>query len=154
LIAKLDRLAAAGQLQTVADLQIVALEGHQARLRTSEEEWSLRSGSGSDFQKAQGGTILTMTPHLGAGDEITLQTSMELSDSISRDAGSDLPIVTRRQTKNQITILNGGTVAIAGLNGGLYPQSRAPAKEVAIFITAAILPETAPAAPSGPGLGQ
>jgi len=142
LIAKLGGLEAAGQAEIVANPQIVALEGRQAQLRTIEEEWFLTSGSGSEFQKVQAGTILTMTPHVDDSNEITLETAIELSNSIPRGPGADLPIMTRRQTKNRVTVLNGGTVAIGGLNENPHGQGGQSAKEVAIFVTAHLVPKS------------
>ena len=92
--------------------------------------------------------------------------AVEVSDSIPRGPDSDLPIVTRRQAKNSVTVQNGGTVAVAGLteNRTRQVEKRVPVlgqhshhrtgvpnnddrkstKEIAVFVTATLVPENGP----------
>jgi len=158
----------------VANPQVTAQAGSMAQIRSIQEEWFMMSdqtGSNSDFfysraelQKIESGTILTITPQIGDSNEITLEMAVEVSDSIPRGADSDLPIVTRRQTKNKVMIQNGGTVAVAGLTEtrnrsvdqkvpilGDIPiighafknkDSKKATRDIAVFVTANIVPES------------
>jgi len=137
----------------------------------------------AQLQTVTSGTKLTITPYIGDNNDIVLEVAVELSDSIPKGRGSDLPVVTRRITNNTVTVRDGGTVAIAGLteNRKRSKQSKVPglgdlpmvgslftnndsdkgSREVAIFVTARLVPETSafnpygePAAPREPSVGR
>ena len=69
LMARLNQLEATNQAQIVANPQLTALDGHQARLRSVREEWFLVGGSmtgnPSELYRAESGTVLSVTPHIG-----------------------------------------------------------------------------------------
>ncbi|GAI19494.1 unnamed protein product, partial [marine sediment metagenome] len=116
-----------------------------------------------ELETIETGTTLTITPRIGDNNEITLEMSTEVSDVIAR--GEDnLPIVTRRTTKNTVRIEDGGTAVVAGLMDSRtqLQKSRAPgfaeipifgelfrntsrlksSRQVAVFVTARLIPET------------
>jgi len=140
LMATLNMLQANSQADIVAHPQLISQDGHQAQLRSVQEEWFMMSDrqlannsfgfgySMSELQKIESGTILTITPHVGDSNDIRLEMAVEVSDSIPRGAASDLPIVTRRIAKNSVTVQDGGTVAVAGLteNRGRQMDKRVP----------------------------
>jgi len=117
----------------------------------------------SELEKIESGTKLSITPHIGDNNDITLELAIEVSDSIPRGRGSELPVVTRRTSTNTIRIKNGGTVVVAGLTenrtrldnrqvpglsklpllGGLFKsKSDVEAnREIAVFVTAHLIPE-------------
>jgi type II secretory pathway component GspD/PulD (secretin) len=81
------------------------------------------------LQKIESGTVLTVIPHIGDNNDITLEMAVEVSDSIPRGrGGSDLPLITRRTVKNALTVKDGGTVAVTGLieNRGRSSEKRVP----------------------------
>jgi len=100
---------------------------------------------------------------VGDSNDIRLEMAVEVSDSIPKGAGSDLPVVNRRIAKNSVTVQDGGTVAVAGLteNRSRQMDKRVPffssipligeafknkdqnktSKEVAVFVTAHIVRE-------------
>ena len=108
-------------------------------------------------------TSLTITPNIGDNNDITLELSVEVSDSIPKGRGSDLPVVTRRTAKNAVRVKDGGTVALAGLTesrsrlkekrvpglgdlplvGSLFTNTDTDklSREVAVFVTAYLVPE-------------
>jgi general secretion pathway protein D len=116
----------------------------------------------AELEKIEVGTVLNITPHIGENDDITLDLAIELSDIIGRSK-DDFPIVTRRTARNTVRVKNGGTVALAGLTedrrrleekkvpglsrlpiiGGLFSSTkkRESFREVAIFVTARLVPE-------------
>jgi type II secretory pathway component GspD/PulD (secretin) len=125
-----------------------------------EAAWYTRA----ELQKIDSGTVLKITPNIGDNNDITLEMSIEVSDSIPSGRNSDLPVVTRRSTKNTVRIKDGGTVAVAGLTenrirlertkspglseipllGGLFRNttSEKSSREIAVFVTARLIPES------------
>lgn len=146
LMARLSQLEASNQAQILANPQLTALDGHPARLRSVREEWFLVGGSmtgnPSELYRAESGTVLSVTPHIGDGDQITLEIETQASDARPRNSGSDLPVVTRRMAKNTVTVQNGGTVAVAGLSENSLGRNDRSGKTVAVFVTATLIPET------------
>jgi|GEM_PF-6092925 len=145
-LAALNLLDAVNQAKVVSNPQIVAMEGCRARLRSSQEQWLLMDGPSAStlppgLRNAVSGRILDVTCRIGDNNDITLDVAIEISNSVPGrvGSGSDLPIITRRMARNKVTILNGGTVALAGLNNGQNSQTT---KMTAIFVTATRVPET------------
>ena len=187
LMATLNLLESTNQADIVSNPQVIAQDGRQATLKSIQEEWFMMSdrqlaatgGFGytpSELQKIESGTVLTIVPRIGDSNEITLEMAVEVSDSISRGAESDLPIVNRRQAKNSVTVLNGGTVAVAGLTenrtrqidrrvpffGSLPVIGRAfrnnddekATREIAVFVTATLIPDSSSMMSSRPSIPQ
>ncbi len=187
LMAALNLLQANSQADIVAHPQLISQDGRQAQLRSIQEEWFMMSDQQSanslygfaraELQKIESGTILTITPRVGDSNDIQLDMAVEVSDSIPKGAGSDLPVVTRRIAKNSVTVQDGGTVAVAGLteSRGRQVDKRVPffsglpligeafknkdqnkqSREVAVFVTAHIIrePGTVARGPSPEPLG-
>jgi len=166
----LNLLAENGEATIMAKPQVLAQDGKQAQIRvTTEENFALVAPdtggfflSRSEFKTIESGTTLTITPHVGDNNDITLQMAVEVSDSVPRARGSELPLVTRRTAENSVTIQDGGTVALAGLTenrtrksdrrvpgfsslpliGDLFKNSDKDnaTREIAVFVTARIVP--------------
>jgi type II secretory pathway component GspD/PulD (secretin) len=168
--------------------QMFAQSGKKAEFSVMTEEYfmmtpNIQASSSLGFmsslaqlENVKSGTRLTITPYIADNNEITLDVAVELSDSIAKARGTDLPKVTRRITSNTVTVRDGGTVAVAGLNESRTrtKESKVPGlsdipimgklftnndndkdnREVAVFITANLVREgryNAPAesAPAG-----
>ncbi len=162
LLAALDLLQEAGQADILSSPRILAQDGRQSQLKVVTEEWFMMaaptpaesSPSAPQLQKAETGTTLTVTPRVGDHNDMTLEMAIEVSDSIPSGRGSNLPIITRRLAKNAVTVKDGGTVVLAGLqeSRSRSKDSSAPGlselplskdqnkdkatREVAIFVTA------------------
>ena len=117
----------------------------------------------SELERIESGTKLSIIPYIGDNDDITLELSIEVSDSIPRGRGNELPVVTRRTSTNTIRIKNGGTVVVAGLTenrarlanrnvpglsklpliGGLFKSKNDEDsnREISVFVTANLIPE-------------
>jgi hypothetical protein len=167
----LNLLAQNGEATIVAKPQVLAQDGRQAQIQVTTEEYYMLTApelSGSFYMRTElaeitSGTTLTITPHIGDNNDITLTMSVEVSDSIPRGRGSDLPVVTRRTADNTVRIKDGGTVAVAGLTenrtrkdlrrvpglsnipvlGTLFKNknNESSSREIAVFVTAHIVPE-------------
>jgi len=183
----LNLLAENGEATILSTPQVLAQDGKQASIQVLNEEYYMMTVPGAEFygytraelQQVTSGTTLTITPRIGDNNDITLEVAVEVSDSIPRGRGSDLPVVTRRTASNVVRIRDGGTVALAGLteNRTVLKQKRVPGisrvpllgalfrsnqsdestREIAVFVTARLVSETGrpvnfggPPAPSSP----
>jgi len=164
----LNLLAENGEATILAKPQVLAEDGKQAQIRVLTEENFALFGpqtelfySRTEFEKIESGTTLTITPHVGDNNDVMLQMAVEVSDSQPKGRGSDLPVVTRRTASNNVTIKDGGTVALAGLTenrtrtknkrvpglsslplvGDLFKNSNNDnaSREIAVFVTARIV---------------
>jgi type II secretory pathway component GspD/PulD (secretin) len=168
----LNLLAENGEATIMARPQVLAEDGREAKIAVVTEENFALTGpmqqdlffTRTDFEKIQSGTTLTITPHVGDNNDVTLQMAVEVSDSQPKGRGSDLPVVTRRTASNNVTIKDGGTVALAGLSenrtrtknkrvpglsnlplvGDLFKNSNNDnaSREIAVFVTARIVRQT------------
>jgi len=165
----LNLLAQNGEATILTKPQVLAQDGKESKIEVTTEEYYMLTSpelAGSfytrtELQEIKSGTTLTITPHLGDNNDITLQVAVEVSDSIPRGRGSDLPVVTRRKAENNVTIKDGGTVALAGLTenrtrkdvrrvpgfssipliGSLFKSSNNEnsTREIAVFVTARLV---------------
>jgi type II secretory pathway component GspD/PulD (secretin) len=167
----LNLLSQNGEATILSKPQVLAQDGKEAQMSVMTEEYYMLQGaqqigsfySTTELQQIDSGTTLTITPHIGDNNDITLTISIEVSDSIPRGAVSDLPIVTRRLANNVVRVKDGGTVALAGLTenrtstdirrtpglsklplvGSLFKSknNETAVREIAVFVTAQIMPE-------------
>ena len=166
LLAALRLLQENSQADIVSSPKLLAQDGRQSQLRQVTEEWFMMTSptqqqlfyAQSELQKIESGTVLSITPHIGDNNDITLDLAIEVSDSIPSGRGSQLPVVTRRTAQNSVTVEDGGTVALAGLTenrsrkkeqrvpfmsdiplvGGLFrnKDNDKSSREIAVFVTA------------------
>jgi type II secretory pathway component GspD/PulD (secretin) len=170
LLLTLNLLAENGEADIVASPQVLAQDGKKAMISVMSEEYYMMTApqtvyyyTQAELQKVEAGTKLEITPRIGDNNEISLDIAIEVSDSIPRGRGSELPVVTRRTATNSVRISDGGTVALAGLTesrrrssekrvpglsglpviGFLFKNtdSDKSTREIAVFITAHLIPE-------------
>lgn len=171
LLARLNLLLENQQADIISSPQLLAQHAKQSQIRVVTEEWFMMSAKAtenlfytqSELEKIESGTILTITPYIGDNNDITLEMSVEVSDSIPSGRGNDLPVVTRRTASNAVTVHDGGTVALAGLTenrtksdnrkvpglsglpliGGLFRNNNedSATREIAVFVTAHLVPD-------------
>jgi type II secretory pathway component GspD/PulD (secretin) len=171
LLLTLNLLSENGEADIVSSPQVMAQDGKESQIRVMTEEYYMMTSpqaaygfyAQSELQKVESGTVLTITPRIGDNNEISLNISVEVSDSIPQGRGSELPVVTRRTATNSVRIKDGGTVALAGLTenrrrlsdkrvpglsnlpviGFLFKNSDSDksTREIAVFITAHLIPE-------------
>jgi hypothetical protein len=183
LMMTLNLLQENSQADIIANPKVVAQDGRRATMGVVQEEWFMMTTpqtgdsffSRAELQKIESGTVLTITPYIGDNNDIMLEMAVEVSDSIPKARGSDLPLVTRRRAQNSVTVKDGGTVAVGGLteNRSKSSDKRVPlfsqvplvgelfknrnkdkaSREIAVFVTAHLVSERgqAAASPSAPG---
>lgn len=170
LMMTLNLLAENDEATVIASPQVMAQDGQEAEIKVVTEEYFKISQEAYyytrfELETIETGTTLTITPRIGDNNEITLDIVTEVSDVIAR--GEDnLPVVTRRTTKNTVRIEDGGTAAVAGLMdtrrrsqksrapglasiplvGGLFRNKNESesARHVSVFITTRLLSEKKP----------
>jgi hypothetical protein len=169
----LNLLAENSEATILSKPQVLAQDGKESKIEVTTEEYFFLTApelsgsfySRSELEKIESGTILTITPHLGDNNDITLNVAVEVSDSIPNGRGNQgLPIVTRRKAENNVTIKDGGTVALAGLSenktrktlrrapglstlpliGNLFKSNddESSSRELAVFVTARLVSNT------------
>ena len=168
----LNLLAQNGEATILSKPQVLAQDGKESTIEVTTEEYYMLVApelvgsfySRTELQEIKSGTVLTITPHLGDNNDITLNVAVEVSDSIARGDETDLPLVIRRKAENNVTIKDGGTVALAGLTenktrktirrvpglsslpliGGLFSSdnSQNTTREIAVFVTARLVTNT------------
>jgi len=168
----LNLLAQNGEATILTKPQVLAQDGKESKIEVTTEEYYFLVApdlagsfySRSELKEITSGTTLTITPHLGDNNDITLQVAVEVSDSIPSGRGNELPVVTRRKADNNVTIKDGGTVALAGLTenrtrkdvrrvpglsnipliGSLFRSSNNEnsTREIAVFVTARLVSNT------------
>jgi type II secretory pathway component GspD/PulD (secretin) len=169
LVMTLNLLAQNQEATVIANPQVMAQDGKEAEIKVATEEYFKIVTEGyytrTDLEKIETGTILKITPRIGESGDITLEITTEVSDVVAR--GEDnLPVVTRRTTKNTVRIQDGGTAVLAGLMdsrsgkeeswvpgigklplvGGLFRNdaSLKRSRQVSVFITASLMGEPEP----------
>jgi len=163
----LNLLTQNDEATVISSPQLMAQDGQESEIKVITEEYFKITQESSyytrfELKTIETGTTLTITPRIGDNNEITLEISTEVSDVIAR--GEDnLPIVTRRTTKNTVRLEDSGTAAIAGLidSRTRLQKQRAPglagipifgqlfrndagyktSQQVAVFVTARLMPE-------------
>jgi len=148
---RLDELYARGVARRLAHQRLTTQEGYEARFKAVKEEWfSLApapagnaADPGPEHTSIASGTIITATPTIGDANSITLNLNIEFSESLPKGEGLDLPIITRRTSRNVVTVRDGGTVLLAGLSSMISDG----VEDVTILVTALLI-----AAPNPPTL--
>ncbi len=115
----LTTLSETNQATIIAHPQIMAQDGTEAEIKVMTEEYfNIVTNSTyyvkADLEKIEVGTKLKILPRIAKDGSITLKLTAEVSDVVARGA-DNLPIVTRRETTNELRVEDGGTAVIAGL---------------------------------------
>jgi len=181
--AALNLLTENSKADIISSPQILGRDGKRSRIGVVTEEYFMMTAPASQsmfytqsqLETIKSGTTLDITPLIGDNNDITLELSIEVSDSIPRGRGSALPVVQRRTAQNSVVIRDGGTVAVAGLteNRTRDKQTRVPffsdipgigrlfrnsdtdksTREIAVFVTARLVPDVSMVAGQLPGVG-
>lgn len=161
----LNLLSQNDEATIVASPKVLAQDGIPAEIKVTTEEYIQISAQSNgnliaQLEQIETGTILNITPRIGANGIMTLDMNLEVSDVISRGE-EGLPVVSRRTAKSTVQLHSGGTAAVAGLvdsrtetgNGGVPRLRNLPllgkgfstdtldhnARQVAIFVTATLV---------------
>jgi general secretion pathway protein D len=118
--------AVAGETNTkaISAPQIVAANDQQAVINVGDkvpiitQDYTNTSSTGSTnrtYQYTDTGTILTVTPHITAGNEVALDVIQEASLADKDASLSDQIIIRNRKLETKLVVPDGGTVLMGGL---------------------------------------
>ncbi|MBB6414000.1 secretin N-terminal domain-containing protein [Mesorhizobium sangaii] len=122
----LHGLSALGEVKVVSAPRILAVDNQTATIqvgdqvpilvRSSQSIASEHSPIVSDVEMRDTGVILAVTPRIGAGGSITLDTFEEVSTG-NRNTLTNVqsPVISMRRLQSTVSVRNGDTIAIGGL---------------------------------------
>jgi type II secretory pathway component GspD/PulD (secretin) len=168
LYARLYELSGYGQAEYLSSPQMLAQDGRRCQLKLISDEWFFMVDPSesryliqrNELTKIVADTCLSITPRVSDHNDITLEMSLEVRDSLAKNQDSAFPAVMRRVAQNVVTIADGGTVVWAGLgrSGIEQEKKRAPTfgehllgplfrsndkdktpREIVIFVTAHLI---------------
>jgi hypothetical protein len=127
--------------------QVLAQDGIETRViafgKDTPEQFPLDSRDieknsrfSTQDRRPDSGIVVTVTPHIADGEDITLDVATEVSYLVRPAQRSDPPIVRRRTVKNTCTVQYGGTVLAASLRDDPTGFKDEPRREVGVFVTA------------------
>ena len=113
-------------VDVVSSPQLVVLDNQPARLQVGDQVPVATQSSVSTINPNapivnsisyfDTGVILTVTPRVGEGGTITLQTELEVSDAVNTASSAiDSPTIQQRTVRTTVSINSGETVALGGL---------------------------------------
>ena len=116
----LNFLSSQQEATIVSSPQVLAQDGRPSEIRVTTEEFfeilteNNNNLTTSQLERIETGTILSITPRIGSGSDITLEMNLEVSYVVGRGE-NNLPVVSRRTAQSTIALDDGGTAAVAGL---------------------------------------
>jgi len=123
--------------RVLANPRVTALDGQQATIFVGADKYyTLLSGHGVNpyytLETITAGITLKITPHIGAGDQMTLDLGPEASSvAVDPDSnGNKLPVITRREASTKVQIRSGQTIVIGGL---LHEDTRKVVEKVPLL---------------------
>lgn len=109
------RVISAPQIMAASDEEAVINVGQRVSIRTSEYGDN-SSYSRANYQYEDTGTILTVTPHITAGNEVRLDIQQEVSSVVEGTRADDRsPDISNKQLQTTLIIPDGDTVMMGGL---------------------------------------
>jgi general secretion pathway protein D len=110
------KVISAPQIVAANDEQAVINVGNKVPIITQDYTTTSSSGSTNrSYQYTDTGIILTVTPHITAGNEVRLDITQEASDASKDAALSDQIIIKNRKLETKLVVPDGGTVLMGGL---------------------------------------
>ncbi|WP_353647005.1 secretin N-terminal domain-containing protein [Mesorhizobium sp. WSM2240] len=122
----LHGLSELGEVKVVSAPRILAVDNQTATIqvgdqvpilvRSSQSTASANSPIVNDVEMRDTGVILAVTPRIGAGGSITLDTFQEVSTGIRNTLTNvQSPVISVRRLQSTVSMRNGDTIAIGGL---------------------------------------
>jgi len=161
LSAALDAIREDDRLHVLSSPQMVGQDGRVSRLSCILTDGALVPVT--SLPVTESGIVISLTPLVGDNNNITLEITTDTEERFSPGPSSDTSVVTRRTTRNAVTIRDGGTVVLTGWTPNVRAQKReltagladsppagasrrndgkdTPPRETVFFLTASLLPE-------------
>lgn len=115
------RVLSAPQVLATSDQEAVINVGNKVPVITGDytDTSSTTATTGSAYRSIQyqdTGIILTVTPHITAGNEIKIEAKQEVSDAVKTESsGIDSPTIQSRTLETTLVLPDGGTALLGGL---------------------------------------
>jgi len=112
------RVLSAPQILAASDEEASINVGARVPVKTSDYTDTSGTSSRATYQYEDTGTILTVTPHITAGNEVQLDVKQEVSDAVETTTGvTDSPTILNKILQTTLVIPDGSTVMMGGLIG-------------------------------------
>jgi general secretion pathway protein D len=120
----LRALAGDNDVRVLSSPQITALSDEEAKINVGDRvpvitgDYTDTSGNNitRDIQYEDTGTILTVTPHITAGNEVKLKVNQQVSDAVETESSDiESPTIRERELNTQLVVPDGGTALLGGL---------------------------------------
>jgi hypothetical protein len=164
-VERLSALESRGRARTLARPKATALNGHKATLFVGQQRYIKVDYFDADREQAVNNIIpvalgisLEATPWTGDGKTITVELSPQVTSVAETEARTGLPTVFTRNTHSTVRLMDGDTIVIGGVSMAQDQRSRRgilrlfrtpsharPRQELALFVTARVVPAGAPA---------
>ncbi len=135
LSAVLNAYAKASKLNIISRPRILASDNKEAKIDVGQEvpiiTTQTRTGEDDDkvdqtIEYRSTGIILTVTPHINEGGDVSLDVQQEVSEAQTNLlGGTDSPIILKRSTKTSMVVKDNETLVI----GGLIQQTKGRTRE-------------------------
>jgi general secretion pathway protein D len=124
--AVLNMLGQDGRAQVLATPQIMVLDNQKAQIKVGDRisvqtqtQTGVSTGTGvlNSFQYLETGILLSVTPRINSGGQVTLEVNQEVSvpDSRSISANNPNPTVNSRSAQTTVVVASGESIVLAGL---------------------------------------
>jgi len=120
-----NALATDSKLQIVSSPQITVGDNQTAKIQVGDRVPTIsqsQSVPGTNLgvintvQYTETGVLLSVTPRVNAGGQVTMEISQEVSNAITTEtSGIDSPTIQERSAESTVTVKSGETVILAGL---------------------------------------
>jgi general secretion pathway protein D len=123
-IAFLNLVAGEGNTRVLSEPQVIALSDEQAIINVGQRvpiptEQTNYSGDADNFRTnyeyQDTGVIMTVTPHVTAGNDVRLEVKQEVSDAAESEDPTIPPRITNKVVESVLTVPDGSTVMMGGL---------------------------------------
>ena len=122
----LNSLGKDGKTQVLASPQIMVLDNQKAQIKVGDRisvqtqaQTGINTGSGvlNSFQYLETGILLSVTPRINSGNQVTLEVNQEVSapDFTSVTAANPNPSVSSRSVSTSVVVASGDSIVLGGL---------------------------------------
>ena len=125
--AVLNSLGKDGKAQVLASPQLMVLDNQKAQFKVGDRisvqtqtQTGVNTGTGvlNSYQYLETGVLLTITPRINSGNQVTLEVNQEVSDPVAGTGGTAVnpnPDVTSRSVQTSVVIASGESIVLAGM---------------------------------------
>lgn len=125
--AVLNALATDSRLKIISSPHVTVADNQKAKIQVGDRvptisqtqtvaSTSMATGIISSIQYTETGVMLSVTPRVNAGGQVTMEINQEVSNAIATtSSGIDSPTIQKRTAESTVTVKSGETIILAGL---------------------------------------